>query len=387
MSAMPKTLFSFFAFIILSLSIVSPVSGQTVIQMEKDGGVYKIPCEINGLRLKLIFDTGASNVCISESIALMMLENGYLEYEDIKGSGSSIVADGRIVDNTRINIKSLKIGEITLNNVEAVVIHQQSAPLLLGQSAIQKLGIVSIVDSNLILDNHVLNSNVENTEYDIEKIENLRKAATDAVKNEFYELAISIYKELYDTKNLDLEGKLHYASCLRMVYRDADALVIYKNIEEEIHSSTSQMKRWAYYGMMLSYFMVKDYASSILYGQLTLAYADYDYDAYASIIYWLAASYIRMGYAYKAERLSINEINKYLEFKKYKATDCWKKKYQDEFLGIFYWVLSLSYGNIGENTNSIKYAIISAAWGYSEAIEWADNNNIDYSRKPVEYEY
>ena len=113
--------------IIMLLMSVSAYS-QTVIQMEKEGGVYKIPCEINGLRLKLIFDTGASNVCISESIALMMLENGYLTREDIKGSSTSVVADGRIVENTKINIKTLKIGGETLNNVEAVVMHQQAAP-------------------------------------------------------------------------------------------------------------------------------------------------------------------------------------------------------------------------------------------------------------------
>ena len=102
-----KSIYKYLFSLVVSLAVSIQANSQTVIQMEKDGGVYKIPCEINGLRLKLIFDTGASNVCISESIALMMLENGYLTRADIKGSSSSVVADGRIVENTKINIKTL----------------------------------------------------------------------------------------------------------------------------------------------------------------------------------------------------------------------------------------------------------------------------------------
>ena len=124
---------------------------QSVIQLEQDGGVYKIPCVVNGLKLKLIFDTGAANVCISQSIALMMLENDYLSAEDIKGTAQSKVADGRIVDHTIINLKKIQIGNKELSNVEAIVIDGQSVPLLLGQSALKKLGKYSISGDKLIL--------------------------------------------------------------------------------------------------------------------------------------------------------------------------------------------------------------------------------------------
>jgi len=48
-------------FCLLSLQIVL---SQTRIKMENEGGVYKIPSEVNGLRLKFIFDTGASYVTL-----------------------------------------------------------------------------------------------------------------------------------------------------------------------------------------------------------------------------------------------------------------------------------------------------------------------------------
>ena len=52
------------------------LNAEVRLQMEKDGGVYKIPCELNGLKMRFIFDTGASTVCMSQNYAIFMAENG-----------------------------------------------------------------------------------------------------------------------------------------------------------------------------------------------------------------------------------------------------------------------------------------------------------------------
>ena len=143
-----RRLLSVFCFVLLAL----PSFAQTSIEMEEENGVYKVPCKVNGLKLKFIFDTGASSVSISSTIANMMFENGYLSEDDILGSGQTQIANGDIIDNTVINIKEIEISGMILKDVQAVVIHQQSAPLLLGQSAIQKLGKVSIVGNRLLID-------------------------------------------------------------------------------------------------------------------------------------------------------------------------------------------------------------------------------------------
>ena len=126
---------------------------QTIIQMVEDAGVYKVPCEINGLKVKMVFDTGAASVSISKSLAEMMVDNGYLTRDDFIGNSKAVTADGRIVDNTKINLRSLVIGDIQLSNVEAVVVGAQIAPLLLGQSAIQRLGTISIKGNKLYITN------------------------------------------------------------------------------------------------------------------------------------------------------------------------------------------------------------------------------------------
>lgn len=135
--------------LLFAIATVMLVRAQVVIKMEKDGGVYKIPCKVNGVKMKFIFDTGASSVCLSMQMAEFLYENGYLSNEDFVGYATSSVADGRIVNNMRIVIKDIEIAGLHISNVEAVVMQSQSAPLLLGQSAIQKLGKISI-DANVL---------------------------------------------------------------------------------------------------------------------------------------------------------------------------------------------------------------------------------------------
>ena len=52
--------------------------GQTRIVVEQSGGGYKIPCLVNGARMKMVFDTGASTFCLSRSIAEDLFEKDYI---------------------------------------------------------------------------------------------------------------------------------------------------------------------------------------------------------------------------------------------------------------------------------------------------------------------
>ena len=124
---------------LLAILLMLPMAAQERIQMRQESGVYTVPCTVNGLRLRFIFDTGASNVTISATEALFMLKNEYLTEDDFLAKGAMTLADGSIQENTVINLKEVKVGSITLENVQAVVMNNISAPLLLGQSAIAKL--------------------------------------------------------------------------------------------------------------------------------------------------------------------------------------------------------------------------------------------------------
>lgn len=126
-------------------------SSRIGIKMSKIGGVYQIPCFVNGVKLNFIFDTGASNVCISMAEAVFLAKNGYLEEEDYIGRSKSQIADGSVVENMIINLHSIEIEGIILTDVKAVVVNSINAPLLLGQSALQKLGRIEIDGDSLFI--------------------------------------------------------------------------------------------------------------------------------------------------------------------------------------------------------------------------------------------
>jgi clan AA aspartic protease (TIGR02281 family) len=131
-------------FALLLLLGCSPIMAQTKIQMRKDNGVFYIPCKINGIALDFIFDTGASDVSISLTEARYMIKNGFLTKQDIIGSEKFTDATGSISEGVVINIKTVEIQGMVLNNVKATIVNSTSAPLLLGQSALAKLGKVEI---------------------------------------------------------------------------------------------------------------------------------------------------------------------------------------------------------------------------------------------------
>lgn len=166
------------------------LNAEVRIHMEKEAGVYKVPCQVNGLKIKFIFDTGAAIVSISSSYANMMLANGYLEETDITGVSKSILADGSVVENLVVNLREVKIGGLTLKDVTAYIVTSQNAPLLLGQSVIQRLGKVSIDGEYLV----VHDSNI----YTEEEIDKFYEKAIEYYDKNLYSEALKYFKIVYE---------------------------------------------------------------------------------------------------------------------------------------------------------------------------------------------
>lgn len=111
-------------------------------------GHYELPCSINGLTLNFVFDTGADNVCISSLEANFMLKNNYLSYSDIMRKTHYMTADGSIGEGTVIRLRDVEVGGVILKNIEATVMKDQSAPLLLGQTVLEHFGTITIDNTN-----------------------------------------------------------------------------------------------------------------------------------------------------------------------------------------------------------------------------------------------
>lgn len=114
------------------------------IPFSKEGDMCKVKCNINNLPLHFIFDTGASDVSISEVEASFMFKNGYLTSKDVMGRQNYVTADGGVHEGTIINLINVEFGGLKLSNIRASVVKNQRAPLLLGQSVLNKLGKIEI---------------------------------------------------------------------------------------------------------------------------------------------------------------------------------------------------------------------------------------------------
>lgn len=293
-----------FCVLFLSLLVSVYAFADTQIQMEEYNGVYRIPCSLNGAKMKLIFDTGASNVCLSLSMAEYLYDNEFISSEDIIGSGSSSVADGRIVDHVIINIRDIDIAGHHLKNVQAVVIDGQSAPLLMGQTAIQKIGSITLNGSILTIHNDS-NEDVELTPEQIDKM--FEEARTLYTRRSFY-AARDLYKKLYDYHQLSDYGIVRLADCYSNC-SEHDTAIEYINKVVDIDKLIADScdfynRRGMYYYFSGNYNLaISDFERAELYGV---------YDWKESFIYYL------WGYALKnLKRYSqaIDKLNKAFEFK------------------------------------------------------------------------
>jgi len=116
-----------------------------------ENGLCKVVGEVNGLPLSFVFDTGASDVTLSTVEATFMKKNGYLEERDFGGSVNYMTASGEVAEGTIINLRQIKVGHFTLSNVRATVIRNQHAPLLLGQSVLNRYAKVEVDNESRII--------------------------------------------------------------------------------------------------------------------------------------------------------------------------------------------------------------------------------------------
>lgn len=113
--------------------------------------MYTLPCKVNGLQMDFIFDTGATDVSISSTVADSLIKKGLLSQNDIRGKVKYSIANGNTEEGTKIILKEIILDGLILENVEASIINHAAAPLLFGLSAIDKFGKVVMEDDRILI--------------------------------------------------------------------------------------------------------------------------------------------------------------------------------------------------------------------------------------------
>ena len=113
-------------------------SGRTVVAMVPDGGTFKVPVTINGqLTLKFVVDSGAADVSIPADVVATLLRTETITDADFLDKQTYRLADGSTVPSQRFVIRTLKIGDKTLENVIGSIA-PVTGSLLLGQSFLSR---------------------------------------------------------------------------------------------------------------------------------------------------------------------------------------------------------------------------------------------------------
>jgi tetratricopeptide (TPR) repeat protein len=117
---------------------VGTAAGLENINMEKSGGVYVVPVRFNDIiTLPAVVDSGASDVSIPADIVSTLIRTKTITDGDFLGEQTYVLADGSKVPSHRFRIRSLKVGNRTVENVVGSIA-SVNATILLGQSFLSK---------------------------------------------------------------------------------------------------------------------------------------------------------------------------------------------------------------------------------------------------------
>ena len=113
-------------------------SRATIVPMLAEAGTLVVPVRINDqITLKFVIDSGASDVNVPADVVMTLLRTGTITDADFLGTQRYRLADGSTVPSQQFVIRSLKVGDRTLNDVTGSVAPVEGS-LLLGQSFLRR---------------------------------------------------------------------------------------------------------------------------------------------------------------------------------------------------------------------------------------------------------
>ena len=380
------------SFFLIAMTLLSLCTrAQKVIQMEKEGGVYKISCTVNGARMKMIFDTGAAAVSLSMAMANYLYENDYIKKEDIVGKGKSQTADGTIVDHVVINLRDIEISELHIKNIKATVIAGQNAPLLLGQTAIQALGPVTIEGNKLIINNY------KNKTLSEQEIDRLEKEADSFYENEQYYASADAYTKLNNYPGLTTLGVFRLInSCIHIGQYDKaiDYVIEWEN-GEDFSEAEEEMKSCIYGIAAIACRSLEDYKSVITFMEKQITCQQKCGEEINGIDFDnIADAYMKLGNKDASIQYRKKAINKLLSEAGFSIIDLYNGKISNSYVknvvgsSLAGYALTISDINVDTITEQEKYLWIGAAkCGEEIALDICKGFNYDYKNVMYDRKY
>lgn len=355
----------------LLLFIPALSMAQKVIELEPYGGVYRISCTVNGAKMKMIFDTGASSVTISKSMASYLFDNDYLSEEDILGVGQTSVANGQIVDHVVINLKDIEIDGLHLSNIKATVIDGQDAPLLLGKTALKELGTYTIEGNKLILNDYQEGL----TDAEIDKI---NEDISSFMKSGSYQSAISKLMIFYNSTGLSPHGYTLLCQCYYAI-NDYNKCADYalEGLKKSEISKTDKSSLLIYAATSLE--AIGNYQKSIECRENNIQLIGDDYELKMYDYYGMGNCYRSLNNMTLAQSNYRKGIECRRRFKNINPQDILQGKIRDKELASGFYFLARTHSNIYDSEMGLALTF-GAMLGDNDCIKMCNSYDFDYRK-------
>ena len=315
-------------------------------------------------------------------LAELLYRSGKLSDSDIKGYGRSQTASGHIVDNMAIVLKDVEISGLHLKNVDAVVIEGQNVPLLLGLSAIQKLGKVTLQGNRLIIDSSILPNF---------QLAGIRSQIELHIEKDEYSSAIALLQKIERQDALEERDVFNFALSYCYSKDHNKALMYCQQWMGTYKETTPSHEPDVCYFMGLSYMGLKSHYDADNWFAKAIRLISTDAvertsreDANTLSYYYnqKAVNYLE-GKAYENSVEAFDIATQYrMRFLGVTVEDLCAGRIKDKRIGTWLNSISKMYAVFLHNdASSERYAVLAALCGNQEAIEFCEHFHFDYSPK------
>jgi TPR repeat protein len=99
---------------------------QRGVPLKMDGGIFVVPVQINGtITLEFVIDSGAADVSVPADVVSTLMRSGTIKETDFIGQRTYVLADGSKSQSATFTIRSLRVGDMVLENVGGSVASSQ----------------------------------------------------------------------------------------------------------------------------------------------------------------------------------------------------------------------------------------------------------------------
>ena len=318
---------------------IPALQAQTVIKLtEMSDGRLTMPASVNGVGVLTYYTEESWFASMSSTTYLFLYENGYIVPDDVRGMTVLKMPDGSTTKAASFVIRSLRIGNVIVKDLPAFVIKKQSVPLLVGSSAFDAFGEVSLSGTDLTIDDGIAHSAAPEPTYRLAPLDSLKIAALDHIEAKEYPEAASCLESIRSVEGLCAADEYQYITILNILGRS----------EEVIKLGNAWLASNAGKSLLFDYWI---------------------YDA-------LGDSYSRLKSTSKAIDAYQSAVDRYCSMFSTTESGIAKSQFQDTTLGVTLFDLARQYAAAGNLRKSEHYYALSAKCGNQTAREVCAKYNI-----------